>query len=97
MTPPIPISFHPHERPTYFPGLTRLPLSGTGMAALSLGSREAFLLSQGSTWRHAILAGTPFVDEISRLLGCTYVPMNLLCITDAQLLTSSSLVSMSVT
>ncbi len=33
--------------------------------------REAFLLGKGS--KRAVLAGTPFVDEIFRLLDCTYV------------------------
>ena len=32
-------------------------------------SREAFLLGKGS--KRAVLAGTPFVDEIFRLLDCT--------------------------
>ena len=31
--------------------------------------REAFLLGKGS--QRAVLAGTPFVDEIFRLLDCT--------------------------
>lgn len=33
--------------------------------------REAFLLGKGS--KRAVLAGTPFVEEIFRLLDCTYV------------------------
>jgi nicotinate-nucleotide pyrophosphorylase (carboxylating) len=33
--------------------------------------REAFLWGKGS--RRAVLAGIPFVDEIFRLLDCTYV------------------------
>jgi nicotinate-nucleotide pyrophosphorylase (carboxylating) len=33
--------------------------------------REAFLWGKGSN--RAVLAGTPFVDEIFRLLDCTYV------------------------
>jgi nicotinate-nucleotide pyrophosphorylase (carboxylating) len=32
--------------------------------------REAFLLGKGS--KRAVLAGTPFVEEIFRLLDCTY-------------------------
>jgi nicotinate-nucleotide pyrophosphorylase (carboxylating) len=42
--------------------------------------REAFLLGKGS--KRAVLAGTPFVDEIFRLLDCTYAPMNLLYLTN---------------
>jgi nicotinate-nucleotide pyrophosphorylase (carboxylating) len=33
--------------------------------------RDAFLLGKGS--KRAVLAGVPFVDEIFRLLDCTYV------------------------
>jgi len=33
--------------------------------------REAFLWGKGS--KRAVLAGAPFVDEIFRLLDCTYV------------------------
>ena len=33
--------------------------------------REAFLWGKG--YKPAVLAGTPFVDEIFRLLDCTYV------------------------
>jgi nicotinate-nucleotide pyrophosphorylase (carboxylating) len=48
-------------------------------------SREAFLLGKGS--RRTVLAGTPFVDEIFRLLDCTYAPTDLINKTDARLLT----------
>lgn len=42
--------------------------------------REAFLLGKGS--KCAVLAGTPFVDEIFRHLDCMYVymPINSLCV-----------------
>ena len=35
--------------------------------------REAFLLGKGS--KRAVLAGTPFVDEVFRHLDCMYVCM----------------------
>lgn len=50
-----------------------IPSFDYGGFVVGEAQREAFLLGKGS--KRAILAGTPFVNEIFRHLDCVYVYM----------------------